>query len=165
MLFRSLREGLEGEHYDVEVEYTGEGAFQRLAHETFDLVLLDLTLPGKTGLEILSALRARGSTSRVLVLTARDALEDRVVGLDAGADDYVVKPFAFVELLARIRALLRRGRTAEGSRLAVSDLEMDLSTRKVVRAGKVVELTLREFELLEYLLRQDRKSTRLNSSH
>ena len=154
----ALREGLEGEHYDVEVEYSGEGAFARLAHEQFDLVLLDLMLPGKTGLEILQSLRARGTRgtkTRVLVLTARDTLEDRVIGLDAGADDYLVKPFAFVELLARIRALLRRGPTVEGSRLGVGDLEMDLSTRSVHRAGKVVELTLREFELLEYLLRHD----------
>jgi DNA-binding response OmpR family regulator len=151
----ALREGLEGERYDVEVEYTGEGAFHRLKREPFDLVLLDLMLPGKTGLEILEWLRGRGSKTRVLVLTARDTLGDRVIGLDAGADDYLVKPFAFVELLARIRALLRRGRASEGSHLSVADLEMDLSTRKVTRAGKTIELTLREFELLEYLLRHE----------
>lgn len=151
----ALREGLEGEHYDVDVEYSGESAFHRLEREDFDLVLLDLMLPGKTGLEILQALRARGSMARVLVLTARDTLEDRVVGLDAGADDYLVKPFAFVELVARIRALLRRSRTTEGPRLAVADLEMDLTTRRVTRGGKPIELTLREFELLEYLLRHE----------
>jgi two-component system copper resistance phosphate regulon response regulator CusR len=151
----ALREGLEGERYDVTVEYSGEAAFRRLEREDFDLVLLDLMLPGKTGLEILQSVRARGSKARVLVLTARDTLEDRVIGLDAGADDYLVKPFAFVELVARIRALLRRGRATEGSRLSVGDLEMDLSTRKVARSGKFIELTLREFELLEYLLRHE----------
>jgi two-component system, OmpR family, copper resistance phosphate regulon response regulator CusR len=149
----ALREGLEGEKYDVVVERTGEGAFFRVNTETFDIVLLDLTLPGRDGLEILKAVRARGLQTPVLVLTARDSLEDRVTGLDAGADDYLVKPFAFAELLARTRALVRRGRVAEAPRLALADLDMDLVTRQVARAGKPVELTVREFELLEYLLR------------
>ena len=99
------------------------------------MVLLDLTLPGRDGLEILRALRQRRMETPVLVLTARDSLEDRVTGLDAGADDYLVKPFAFAELLARIRALVRRGRVADAPRLAVGDLEMDLVTRKVLRSG------------------------------
>ncbi len=94
----------------------------------FDVILLDLTLPGRDGIEILTALRQRGLKTPVLVLTARDTLQDRVTGLDAGADDYLVKPFAFAELLARIRALVRRGRVAEAPRLAVADLEMDLIT-------------------------------------
>ena len=149
----ALREGLEGERFDVVVERTGEGAFFRVNTETFDVILLDLTLPGRDGLEILRALRQRGVKTPVLVLTARDSLQDRVTGLDAGADDYLVKPFAFAELLARIRALVRRGRVAEAPRLAVGDLEMDLVTRKVTRSGQPVELTVREFELLEYLLR------------
>ena len=152
----ALREGLEGEGYDVVVERTGEGAFFRLNTETFDLILLDVMLPGRDGLEILTTLRERGVTTPVLVLTARDTLEDRVDGLDRGADDYLVKPFAFAELLARIRALLRRGRGAvEAVRLALGDLEMDLVTRKVTRGGGAVELTVREFELLEYLLRHE----------
>jgi DNA-binding response OmpR family regulator len=149
----ALREGLEDERYDVVVERTGEGAFFRVNTETFDVVLLDLTLPGRDGLEILRALRQRRMETPVLVLTARDSLDDRVTGLDAGADDYLVKPFAFAELLARIRALVRRGRVAEAPRLAVGDLEMDLVTRKVLRGGRPVDLTVREFELLEFLMR------------
>jgi DNA-binding response OmpR family regulator len=149
----ALREGLEDERYDVIVERTGEGAFFRVNTETFDVVLLDLTLPGRDGLEILRALRQRRMETPVLVLTARDSLEDRVTGLDAGADDYLVKPFAFAELLARIRALVRRGRVADAPRLSVGDLEMDLVTRKVLRGGRPVDLTVREFELLEFLMR------------
>ena len=149
----ALREGLEDERYDVVVERTGEGAFFRVNTETFDVVLLDLTLPGRDGLEILRALRQRRMETPVLVLTARDSLEDRVTGLDAGADDYLVKPFAFAELLARIRALVRRGRVADAPRLSVGDLEMDLVTRKVLRDGRPVDLTVREFELLEFLMR------------
>jgi DNA-binding response OmpR family regulator len=99
----ALREGLEGEKYDVVVERTGEGAFFRVTTETFDVILLDLGLPGRSGLEILTALRERGLKTPVLVLTARDSVQDRVLGLDGGADDYLVKPFAFAELVARIR--------------------------------------------------------------
>jgi len=149
----ALREGLEGERYDVVVERTGEGAFFRVNTESFDVILLDLTLPGRDGLEILQALRQRGMKTPVLVVTARDSLNDRVAGLDAGADDYLIKPFAFAELLARIRALVRRGRVTETPRLTVGDLEMDLVTRKVTRGSQPVELTVREFELLEYLMR------------
>jgi len=109
----ALREGLEAEKYEVIVERTGEAAFFRVNTETFDAVLLDLGLPGRDGLEILRAVRARGLKTPVLVLTARDSLQDRVTGLDSGADDYLVKPFAFAELIARIRALVRRGRAAE----------------------------------------------------
>ncbi len=149
----ALREGLEAEKYDVIVERTGESAFFRVNTETFDAVLLDLGLPGRDGLEILRAIRAREMNTPVLVLTARDSLQDRVTGLDSGADDYLVKPFAFAELIARIRALVRRGRAAESPRLATGDLEIDLITRKVARTGKPVDLTVREFELLVYLLR------------
>jgi two-component system, OmpR family, copper resistance phosphate regulon response regulator CusR len=149
----ALREGLEDEHYEVVVERSGESAFFRINTETFELILLDLTLPGRDGLQILRTMREKGIKTPVLVLTARDTLQDRVVGLDSGADDYLVKPFAFAELLARIRALVRRGRESEVPRLGVGDLKMDLITRKVTRAGQPVELTVREFELLEYLLR------------
>jgi DNA-binding response OmpR family regulator len=152
---KALREGLEGEGYEVVVEHTGEGAFYRLNTEQFDLILLDLMLPGRDGLQILITLRERGVKTPVLVLTARDTLEDRVMGLNSGADDYLVKPFAFAEVVARIRALLRRGRVAEARRLAAGDLEMDLVSRKVTRGGRTVELTAREFELLEYLLRHE----------
>jgi len=149
----ALREGLTGEGYEVVVERTGEGAFFRVSSETFDVVLLDLGLPGRDGLEVLRVLRERRLETPVLVLTARDSLEDRVKGLDSGADDYLVKPFAFAELVARIRALGRRGRAAETPRLGVADLEMDRVSRKVTRGGRPVDLTVREFELLEYLLR------------
>jgi DNA-binding response OmpR family regulator len=149
----ALREGLEGEHYEVVVERTGEGAFFRATTETFDIILLDLMLPGRDGLQILRAIRERGMKTPVLVLTARDTLQDRVTGLDSGADDYLVKPFAFAELVARIRALGRRGRAPEAPRHSAGDLEMDLVTRKVTRGGRAVDLTVREFELLEYLLR------------
>ena len=149
----ALREGLEGEGYEVVVERTGESAFFRLNTETFDLILLDLTLPGRDGLEVLRTMRTKSVKAPVLILTARDALQDRVTGLDSGADDYLVKPFAFAELVARIRALLRRGRESEVPRLAAGDLEMDLIRRRVTRGTTAVELTVREFELLECLLR------------
>jgi len=150
---RALQEGLEREEYQVVVARTGEEGFYLVSAEEFDLVILDLMLPGRDGLEVLSTLRKRGLVTRILILTARDAIEDRVQGLDRGADDYLVKPFAFPELLARIRALLRRGRTEQVARLKLADLEMDLVTRRARRGGKDVEFTLREFELLEYLLR------------
>ena len=153
----ALREGLEGEGYEVILEHTGEGAFFRITTETFDVILLDLMLPGRDGLQILTTLRDRGVKTPVLVLTARDALDDRVKGLDSGADDYLVKPFAFAEVLARIRAVLRRGRVADALRLSAGDLEMDLETRKVTRGGRAVELTGREFELLQHLLRHERQ--------
>ncbi len=149
----ALKEGLEAEHYDVVVAATGEEGFYRLNSETFDLVILDLMLPGRDGLEILTTLRSRSLHTPVLILTAKDEVEDRVLGLDCGADDYLVKPFAFPELLARIRALLRRGRTDQVLRLQVADLEMDLVTRKVTRGDRTLDLTEREFELLEHLLR------------
>ena len=149
----ALREGLQGERYEVVVERTGEGAFFRMTTEQFDAILLDLTLPGRDGIEILKAIRDRGMKTPVLVLTARDTVQDRIIGLDSGADDYLIKPFAFAELLARIRALVRRGRVTEAPRLATGDLEVELITRKVTRGGQPVELTVREFELLEYLLR------------
>jgi DNA-binding response OmpR family regulator len=151
----ALREGLESEQYEVVVERTGEGAFYRSTTEAFDLILLDLGLPGRDGIQILRALRERGDKTPVLVLTARDSLDDRVLGLDAGADDHMVKPFAFAELLARVRALLRRGRGGEKTRLSLADLDMDLIRRTVARGGATVDLTVREFELLEYLLRHE----------
>jgi two-component system copper resistance phosphate regulon response regulator CusR len=150
---RALKEGLEGEHYDVVVARTGEDGFFRAGSEVFDVIVLDLMLPGRSGLEVLEAVRRRGLQTPVLVLTARDGVEDRVGGLDRGADDYLVKPFAFPELLARIRALLRRGRTDQVLRLKHADLDMDLVTRRVVRGERPIDLSTREFELLEYLLR------------
>jgi DNA-binding response OmpR family regulator len=115
------------------------------------MVILDVMLPGHDGFEILSTLRQRGIETPVLLLTSRDAVEDRVRGLDGGADDYLVKPFAFPELLARTRALLRRGKTDASARLQLADLEMIVTQRSVVRGGKTIDLTAREFDLLEYL--------------
>ncbi len=154
----ALRDGLESEGYEVIVEGTGEGAFFRGATEPFDVILLDLGLPGRDGLHILQSLRQRDVRTPVLILTARDTAQDRVIGLDSGGDDYLVKPVAFAELLARIRALLRRGRGAEAVRLKVGDLEMDLVTRKVTRGGRAVELTALEFQLLHCLMRRQGES-------
>ena len=150
---RALKEGLEREGYEIGVAGTGEEGYFLLDAKSYDLVVLDVMLPGRNGLEVLAALRTRDHDVPVLILTARDTVRDRVLGLDAGADDYLVKPFAFPELAARIRALLRRGRSESTPRLRVADLELDASTRRVTREGRPLELTAREFELLEYLLR------------
>jgi len=152
-LAQVLSSALQAEHYDVVVAATGEDGFYRANAELFDLVVLDLMLPGRSGLEILQTLRQRRIEAPVLILTARDGVDDRVLGLDLGADDYLVKPFALPELLARIRALLRRGRSSDVLRLKVGDLELDLVARRVLRADRPIDLTAREFELLEYLLR------------
>ena len=152
-LAQVVASALQAEHYDVVVAPTGEDGFFRANAEVFDLVVLDLMLPGRSGLEILQTLRQRHIDTPVLILTARDGVDDRVLGLDLGADDYLVKPFALPELLARIRALLRRGRPSEVLRLKTADLELDLVTRRAIRGERLLELTAREFELLEYLLR------------
>jgi two-component system copper resistance phosphate regulon response regulator CusR len=150
---RAIHEGLESENYQVTVAATGEEGYFLATTRAFDLIVLDLMLPGRDGLEILTALRQQHCQTPVLILTARDAVEDRVLGLDTGADDYLIKPFAFPELLARIRALTRRGRSDQALRLKMVDLEMDCVTKKVTRRGKEIILTAKEFELLEYLLR------------
>ena len=151
-MLRSLERGLRAEGYDVTTAATGEDGYRLATEGRFDCVVLDLMLPGRGGLEVLADLRRAGNRTPVLVLTARDAVEDRVAGLDGGADDYLVKPFAFAELLARLRVLLRRERAAE-TVLRADDLEVDLVRRRVSRGGTEVALTQREFELLEYLLR------------
>jgi two-component system, OmpR family, copper resistance phosphate regulon response regulator CusR len=140
----ALRTGLEAEHYEVTIA---------ASQGSFDLLLLDLMLPRRGGLDVLATLRKRGIQTPVFVLTAKDAVEDRVIGLDQGADDYLTKPFAFSELLARIRALLRRGRMDQILKLQHEDLEMDLVTRKVSRGAQSLDLTAKEFDILEYLLR------------
>jgi len=154
---QALESGLAGEGYDVTLELTGEGAFYRAATESFDVILLDVMLPGRDGLTILRTLRARGVKTPVLVLTALDTLEDRVRGLDSGADDYLVKPFAFAELVARIRALLRRGRASDPLRVTVGDLDIDVVSRSAARGGRAIDLTAREFELLHYLMAHERQ--------
>jgi DNA-binding response OmpR family regulator len=150
---RALDDGLSREGYEVTVARTGEEGYYLLDSAPVDLVVLDLMLPGRDGLEVLATMRSRDRGIPVLIVTARDSVEDRVIGLDAGADDYLVKPFAFAELLARVRALSRRGRSDAPARLKVSDLEVDASARRVTRGGRTLDLTAREFELLEYLVR------------
>ena len=150
---RALNEGLSREGYEVTVARTGEEGYYLLDSAPFDLVVLDLMLPRRDGLEVLATMRSRDRRIPVLIVTARDSVENRVIGLDAGADDYLVKPFAFAELLARLRALSRRGRPDSPARLKVADLEMDPSARRVTRGGRTLDLTAREFELLEYLVR------------
>ncbi|HXP60564.1 MAG TPA: response regulator transcription factor [Dongiaceae bacterium] len=150
----AIAAGLEAGGFSATAAHTGEEGFFLLNAEPFDLVVLDWMLPGRDGIEILRTLRTRGAKTPVLLLTARDAIEDRVLGLESGADDYLVKPFAFAELLARIRSLLRRASPADALRKTVGDLIVDLEARRVSRAGKPIELTPREFDLLAYLLRQ-----------
>jgi DNA-binding response OmpR family regulator len=150
---KALREGLEAEHYEVTIAATGEDGFFLASQRAYDLLLLDLLLPRRDGIDVLATLRKCGNQTPVLVLTAKDAVEDRVMGLDQGADDYLTKPFAFSELLARIRALLRRGRMDQILKLQHEDLEMDLVTYKVSRGEHSLDLTAKEFDLLEYLLR------------
>lgn len=149
----ALKEGLEAEQYTVAVAHTGEEAFFLATTQPFDILLLDLMLPGRGGLEILAAARQQGFGAPVLILTAKDSVQDRVIGLDSGADDYLVKPFAFPELLARIRALTRRGKGEQSSRRKLGDLELDGGSRRVKRHGQEIELTPKEFDLLEYLMR------------
>jgi two-component system copper resistance phosphate regulon response regulator CusR len=149
----AVRDQLVAEGHEVVLAATSEEGRRASRNPSFALIVLDRLLPGGDGLDILADLRARGARMPVLVLTAKDAIEDRVDGLDAGADDYLVKPFALVELLARIRALLRRGPAEPEAKLRLADLEMDLIERRAVRAGRALSLTAREFDLLAFLLR------------
>ena len=156
----SLRRALELEGYEIELAADGREALDRLQAESQpDVLVLDVLMPGVDGLEVCRRLRRAGSRLPVLMLTARDAVENRVAGLDAGADDYVTKPFALEELLARIRALLRRSADADGAGevLRFADLELDPGTREVRRGGELVELTRTEFSLLELFLRNPRQ--------
>jgi DNA-binding response OmpR family regulator len=150
-LANALKEGLQSDEYDVQLASSGEEGFYLLCKQPFDLAILDVMLPGRDGFEILASLREQGLQIPILLLTAKDTVEDRVVGLDSGADDYLVKPFAFPELQARIRALLRRGSPESSSRLKLADLELDRSDRSVTRAGQSIDLTAKEYEILEYL--------------
>ncbi len=153
-LLRALRQGLEEEGFEVLTADAAESGFYLAATQSPDAVVLDRMLPGKDGAVVVSELRAMGLTVPVLMLTARDQVRDRIDGLNAGADDYLVKPFDFGELVARVRALLRRRPDGRSFRLQADDLEIDLLTRRVVRGGEEIELSPREYELLEYLLRR-----------
>ena len=152
-VLRSLERGLQAEGYEVATAATGEAGYELAMAQAFDCAILDLMLPGRDGVHILGDLRRAGKTLPVLVLTARDAVEDRVIGLDAGADDYLVKPFAFAELLARLRVLLRRERGDRETVLRADDLVLDLLKRSATRGGQELPLSQREFEVLAYLLR------------
>jgi len=148
-----ILKGLREEHYAVDLAIDGEAGLSLADLTPYDLIILDVMLPKVNGFEVCQRLRATRNTTPILLLTARETVEDRVLGLDTGADDYLTKPFAFAELLARIRALLRRGQPSTPMQLTIADLELDPVTHKVWRGGKEVVLTNKEYTLLEYLLR------------
>ncbi len=155
---QALKRGLEQESYAVDVVYDAEDGEMEATSGEHDLIILDRLLPGdKEGLDICRAVREAKLHTPIIMLTAKDQIRDRVTGLNAGADDYLIKPFAFEELLARVKALLRRPHEALGTTLKLDDLELDTNTKTVRRAGKVVDLTSREYALLEYLLRNSRR--------
>jgi two-component system OmpR family response regulator len=153
-LLAALARGLRGEGYAVDAAATGDAALLQARVYDYDAVILDIMLPGPDGVEVCRALRDEGRWSPVIMLTARDGVEDRIRGLDAGADDYLVKPFDFGELVARVRALLRRGAPERPAVLCVGDLEVDPATRSVTRGERAVVLTAREFGVLEFLARR-----------
>ncbi|MEX2236981.1 MAG: response regulator transcription factor [Dehalococcoidia bacterium] len=148
-----ISKGLTEQGYAVDVAEDGEQALRFVQAFDFDLVVLDVMIPKRDGIDVCRTMRRHGSQVPVLMLTARDAVEDRVQGLDSGADDYLVKPFAFAELLARLRALARREPAVAGTVLKVGDLELDTSTRVATRAGVPIELTNKEYSLLDYMMR------------
>lgn len=150
-----LQQGLAEASFNVDLVMTGTDALQQALSESYDLLILDVMMPGLNGWEVLRMIRAAGKDVPVLFLTARDGVEDRVKGLELGADDYLIKPFAFSELLARVRTLLRRGGSSTTqANMKVSDLEVDLLKRRAIRAGKRIDLTAKEFSLLELLMRR-----------
>ncbi len=147
-----IKRGLKEVHYAVDHANNGDDALFLAETNPYDLIILDIMIPGKDGIAICRNLRKKKNDTPILMLTARDDVEDKISGLDAGADDYLTKPFSFPEFLARVRALLRRKNTEKSPLLKVADLELDQRSRKVTRAGKVVELTPTEYSLLEYLM-------------
>ena len=154
-LAQAIKKGLEKEGYAADYLLDGESGQRRIQinHQDYDLIILDLMLPKITGFEVAKNVRDLGILTPILILTARDAIDDKVTALDTGADDYLVKPFSFEELYARVRALLRRPEQILPTELKVKDLSLNVNTRKVHRAGKEIPLTLKEFGLLEYLMR------------
>ncbi len=149
-----LAKGMREEAYAVDIAFDGETAQSQAFVNDYDLIILDIVLPGKDGFRVCRELRTSGSTVPVLMLTARDAVEDRVEGLDSGADDYLPKPFDFDELLARVRALLRRKPALYPDVITIGDLSLDTRARRVTRAGHTIDLTAKEYALLEYLARR-----------
>jgi len=151
---RMLAKGLREQTYAVDVAPDGEAAIYQASVNDYDLIILDIMLPHKDGFEVCRELRDKGLTIPILILTARDAVQDRIMGLDIGADDYLTKPFDFHELLARLRALLRRGPALRPETVAIADLSVDTRARQVSRGGRQIELTAKEYALLEYLARR-----------
>ncbi len=147
-----IKRGLKEVHYAVDLADNGDDALFLAETNSYDLIILDIMIPGKDGISICRNLRKKKNDTPILMLTARDDVEDKISGLDAGADDYLTKPFSFPEFLARVRALLRRKNTEKSTSLKVVDLVLDQRTRKVSRAGKEIELTPTEYSLLEYLM-------------
>lgn len=148
-----IKKGLEENHFAVDVSFDGEEGLFMLNTNEYDLVILDILLPKKDGLEILREIRKNGKCMPILLLTAKDAVEDKALGLDLGADDYLVKPFSFIELTARIRALIRRGKIHYQTRLTVADLSLDVAAHRLHLNGQPVDLTNKEFALLEFFMR------------
>ena len=153
-IVRFIKKGLEMEHYTVEVAYDGEEALEKAEVNSYDLIILDIMLPKKSGIEVCKQLRDNKVETPIIMLTARDTVDDRIKGLDAGADDYLIKPFAFGELVARIRALLRREKTVKTTKLQVADLVLDPATHEVFRGDKEIQLSSKEYRLLDYMLRR-----------
>jgi len=153
-IMRFIKKGLEMDHYTVDVAYDGEEALEKAEINSYDLMILDIMLPKVNGIEVARKIRENKIDTPIIMLTARDTVEDRVKGLDAGADDYLIKPFAFGELLARIRALLRREKTVKATKLQVGDLVLDPATHEVFRGGKEIHLSSKEYRLLDYMLRR-----------
>jgi heavy metal response regulator len=150
---RFVQQGLEEEHYFVDVSHDGKEGLTMAETGSYDILIIDVMLPEKNGIEITRELRAEHISTPILMLTAKIATEDKVAGLDSGADDYLTKPFAFAELLARVRSLLRRGSQEKTTQLTAADLELDTITHRAHRGGKSIELTAKEYALLEFLLR------------
>jgi two-component system copper resistance phosphate regulon response regulator CusR len=153
-LAEAVKQGLEANEHTVVVAHTGEEGFFLATTQPFDVLILDIMLPGRDGIEIMDNLRRLGKRTPIMLLTSKDTLEDRVHGLDSGADDYLTKPFALSELQAHVRALGRRAGAAEASILKLEDLELDRIRHTAMRAGRVLDLTAREFEILEYMMLQ-----------
>jgi heavy metal response regulator len=151
---RFIKKGLEMEHYTVDAAYDGQEALDKAEVNTYDLIILDIMLPKIDGIEVCKKLRNNKVDSPIIMLTAKDTIEDRIKGLDVGADDYLTKPFSFGELVARIRALLRREKSVKNTRLQIADLVLDPATHEVFRGNKEIQLSSKEYRLLDYMMRR-----------